>query len=404
MRLITRLLQLQESHGYLTDELLRHAAREAKVPLYRVQGLVSFYPHFRTTPPPKKSIAVCRDMACWLADPDAPARVQAEHANDPRVEVREVSCLGRCDMAPAALVDDVPACVAQSRPATRGLTTGGSPNRRRCDPYEIPAERFGLIRELRRMPHDAAIDRLRTDLKASGLRGMGGAGFPTTTKWDTARSETRTPKYVVGNADESEPGTFKDRAILAELSHLVVEGMLIAGFAIGASHGILFIRHEYVAERHAFEAALSEARRRGLLEPMDIEVFVSPGGYILGEETALLECLEDKRGEPRNKPPLPVTHGLFGQPTLINNVETLAMAAVVANRGAKWWKAQGNPGYAGLKFISVSGHVERPCVYEISVGTSVRELIEQAGGMKDGRKLLAFTPGGASSNFLPASA
>jgi formate dehydrogenase len=419
MRLITRLLELQESHGHLTDELLRRAAREARVPLYRVQGLVSFYPHFRTTPPPRRSIAVCRDMACWLADPDAPAHVRAEHANDPGVEVREVSCLGRCDIAPAALVDEEPICVARLnetgeppavRPrvegldSTRGLTAGGSPSRRGCDPYVTPAERFGLIRELRQMPHDAAIDRLRRELKNSGLRGMGGAGFPTTMKWETARAETRTPKYVICNADESEPGTFKDRAILAELPHLVVEGMLVAGFAIGASHGILFIRHEYVAERHSFEAALEQARGLSLLDQMDIEVFVSPGGYILGEETALLECLEDKRGEPRNKPPLPVTHGLFGQPTLINNVETLAMAAVVANRGAEWWKAEGRPGFAGLKFISVSGHVEKPGVYEIPVGTTVRELIEQAGGIKDGRNLLAFTPGGASSAFLPASA
>jgi formate dehydrogenase len=398
MRLITRLLELQESHGYLTDELLRQVAREQRVPLYRVQGLVSFYPHFRTTPPPAKPIAVCRDMACWLADPDAPARLRAEYADDPGVEVHEVSCLGRCDRAPAALVDDVPVCAAISN------RTGGSPTPRRCDPYATPAERYGLIRELRQMPHDAAIDRLRTELKSSGLRGMGGAGFPTTTKWETARSETRTPKYVICNADESEPGTFKDRQILAELPHLVIEGMAVAGFAIGANHGILFIRHEYVAERHAFEAALEQARSQGVLGDFEIEVFVSPGGYILGEETALLECLEDKRGEPRNKPPLPVTHGLHGQPTLINNVETLAMAAVVARRGAEWWKAQGKPGFAGLKFISVSGHVEKPGVYEIPVGTTVRELIDLAGGLKDGRKLLAFTPGGASSAFLPASA
>src|SRR5262249_26791582 len=135
----------------------------------------------------------------------------------------------------------------------------------------------------------------------------------------------------------------------------------------------------------------------------ELEVFVSPGGYILGEETALLEALEDQRGEPRNKPPYPVTHGLHGQPTLINNVETLALVPGIVRRGAAWWKAQGKEGFAGLKFIAVSGHVERPGVYEIPVGTTVRELLALAGGMKDGQPLKAFAPGGASSNFLPAS-
>src|SRR5262249_46520503 len=158
-------------------------------------------------------------------------------------------------------------------------------------------------------------------LKDSGLRGMGGAGFPTGTKWELVRKEPRTPKYVICNADESEPGTFKDRQILAELPHLVIEGMLLAALAVGATNGILFIRHEYEPERHAFEKALEHAQSQSLLDDLRIEVFVSPGGYILGEETALLECLEDKRGEPRNKPPFPVTHGLHGQPTLINNVE-----------------------------------------------------------------------------------
>jgi NADH:ubiquinone oxidoreductase subunit F (NADH-binding) len=390
MRLITLLQSLQGSHGYLTDDLLRQAAREARVPLYRVQGLVSFYPHFRTTPPPEKSIAVCSDMACWLADTDAPARVRAEH---PDTQVREVSCLGRCDMAPAMLVDDIPK--AQGRPSL-GLA--------RSDPYSAPSERFSTLGDLLKLPRDQASDQIIAALKDSGLRGMGGAGFPTGTKWELVRKESRTPKYVICNADESEPGTFKDRQILAELPHLVIEGMLLAALTVGATHAILFIRHEYEPERHVFAAALEDARSQGLLDQIDLEVFVSPGGYILGEETALLECLEDKRGEPRNKPPFPVTHGLFGQPTLINNVETLAMVPAILRRGAAWWKSQGKPGFAGLKFMAVSGHVERPGVYEISVGTTVRELIEQAGGMKDGRKLLAFTPGGASSSFLPASA
>jgi NADH:ubiquinone oxidoreductase subunit F (NADH-binding) len=179
----------------------------------------------------------------------------------------------------------------------------------------------------------------------------------------------------------------------------------------GADRGILYIRHEYGPERRAFEDALEQAHEQQLVGSnilgskfsFDIEAFVSPGGYILGEETALLEALEDKRGEPRNKPPYPGTHGLFGQPTLINNVETLAMVPAIVRRGPAWWKAEGKPGFAGLKCIALSGHVEKPGVYEVPMGTTVRELIDMGGGVKDGRALKAFAPGGASSNFLPAS-
>jgi NADH:ubiquinone oxidoreductase subunit F (NADH-binding) len=281
----------------------------------------------------------------------------------------------------------------------------------RCDPYAGLAERHGLLRELLRQERTAAAERVLTALKESGLRGLGGAGFPTGTKWELLRKESRTPRYVIGNADESEPGTFKDRVLLAELPHLVIESMAVAGLVVGASQGILFIRHEYGPERLAFERALDEARQAGCLGKdiqgsgfdFDLEVFVSPGGYILGEETALLEALEDRRGEPRNKPPFPGTRGLHGQPTLINNIETLAFVPAIVGRGPAWWRAQGRDGFHGLKLIALSGHVEQPGVYEIAVGTTVRELLQRAGGVKDGRPLKAFAPGGASSNLLPAA-
>ncbi|HEY8505651.1 MAG TPA: NADH-ubiquinone oxidoreductase-F iron-sulfur binding region domain-containing protein, partial [Gemmataceae bacterium] len=271
-----------------------------------------------------------------------------------------------------------------------------------ADPYPDPRERYGALRDLASAPPDEAANRVLAALKESGLRGMGGAGFPTGTKWELVRRQERTPKYVVCNADESEPGTFKDRVILAELPHLVIEGMAVAGRTVGAERGILYIRHEYEPERLRFESELADARAAGVLNNFDIEVFVSPGGYILGEETALLEAMEDRRGEPRNKPPFPGTHGLFGLPTLINNVETLALVPAVLRNGPGWWKAQGKDGHSGLKFMAVSGHVEKPGVYEVPFGTTVRELIGMAGGVKEGRELLAFAPGGASSNFLPA--
>jgi NADH:ubiquinone oxidoreductase subunit F (NADH-binding) len=186
---------------------------------------------------------------------------------------------------------------------------------------------------------------------------------------------------------------------MEQLPGLVLEGLWLAARAVGATRAIVYLRHEYERARMSLERALE----RGPDAPIPTEIFVSPGGYIMGEETALLEALEDRRGEPRNKPPFPGTHGLHGKPTVINNVETLAAAAVIWRRGADWWRAQGVRGASGLKFISVSGHVARPGVHEIPMGTTVAELIDRCGGMAEGMKLLAFAPGGASSNFLPAS-
>jgi NADH:ubiquinone oxidoreductase subunit F (NADH-binding)/NADH:ubiquinone oxidoreductase subunit E len=420
MRLITRLYELQEAHGYLSPETLQELARQEKVPLYRLQGLISFYPHFRTKPPARIRIAVCRDLACWLArGGHEAARSCRELASLPETEVREVSCLGRCDLAPAATLNDVPLTLRKTDsswppeilqvPTEKRQTVGNRPWR--CDPYGTPDQRYGLFRELLWGEHNAAVARVLSVLKESGLRGMGGAGFPAGSKWELVRKETRSPKYVICNADESEPGTFKDRLILDELPHLVIEGMLLAGLVVGAEQGILYLRHEYGPERESFEAALAETQRLGLVGRniqgtgfnFELTVFVSPGGYILGEETALLEALEDRRGEPRNKPPFPGTHGLFGQPTLINNAETLALVPAVVGRGASWWREQGKPGFAGLKFLSLSGDVERPGVYEVAGGTTLRELLALGGGVKGGRALKAFAPGGASSNWLPGS-
>lgn len=417
MELLRTLMDLQARHGALTDETLREVSRTQGVPLYRLEGLRSFYPFFRDTPGPAKQVAVCRDVACCMAAGEDPVEaVQRAVGGRSDVEVSGVSCLGQCDRAPAAAINEHPvsgsidaiahAVDAPESPAHPPRSPQGA--QRPVEPYGSKEERFGVFKSLVHGSGDA--DTVIQTLKDSGLRGMGGAGFPTGMKWDFTRRASGTPRYVVCNADESEPGTFKDRVILEELPHLMVEAMAIGAWVVGADHGIVYIRHEYHDQAHAVEEAIAEARAHGVVgpdafgpgRPFRLEVFVSPGGYIMGEETALLEGLEDDRGEPRNKPPFPTNEGLWGQPTLMNNVETFAVIPSILRNGAQWWRDQGVRGYAGLKFLSASGDLAQPGVHCVPVGTTIQELIDRCGGMKDGKALLAFSPGGASTRFLPA--
>lgn len=414
LELLRELIRLQEEHGFLNDEVLRQLAKERRVPLFRLEGLVSFYSVFRRSPPPETTVQMCRDVTCAMAGcASQTAALRERLADREDVEIHEVSCLGRCDRPAAASINEVPVTV-QSVDELAALIDGTQtlpdnlptkqPRSWKCDPYGNTKDRYEAVRLYAGQPGEVL-----SRLIESGLRGMGGAGFPTGKKWELVRGEPAEEKYVICNADESEPGTFKDRVILEELPHLVVEGMVLAGLTIGAETGIVYLRHEYERERLALEAAVDDARQRGVLggnasasgRNFDIEIFVSPGGYILGEETALLEALEDRRGEPRNKPPYPGQQGLWGKPTLINNVETFALATSIVHHGVRWWQAQGESDFAGLKFVSISGDVANPDVYEIPIGTTVAELIELAGGTTGGQ-LQAFLPGGASSNFLPA--
>jgi NADH:ubiquinone oxidoreductase subunit F (NADH-binding)/NADH:ubiquinone oxidoreductase subunit E len=385
--ILVELSRVMREQGWVSDEAAREVARRLGVPLHRVEGLLSFYPYFRRSPPPRVDLAVCRDMSCWLAGgADLAARARRHAAGG--VEVREVSCLGVCEHAPAVALNHVslPASEVDLEKLSEPHGTAHPPPRRGGK------STFRLNAELPPAPPFDA-ERVIQALCDAGLRGLGGAGFPTAQKWALVRAAPGAPKFVVCNADESEPGTFKDRVVLEEMPELVLEGLWLAARVIGAEKAIIYLRHEYDDARRALERALADP-------PIPTEIFISPGGYIMGEETALLEALEDRRGEPRNKPPFPGTNGLLDRPTIINNVETLAAAAVIWRRGADWWKAQGKRGAAGLKLIAVSGHVARPGVYEIPLGTTVAELIALAGGVTG--ELLAFAPGGASSNFLAA--
>jgi NADH:ubiquinone oxidoreductase subunit F (NADH-binding)/NADH:ubiquinone oxidoreductase subunit E len=432
-----RLREIQRREGFISAAALEGLARELNLPLHHLQGLVSFYPSFRTEPPRARTVRVCRDLPCHLAGAGvllrAARRLAAERAAAGRDEmaVEEVACLGRCERAPVLELDGAicgPAGEPElERALARGSPSGSPPGRpergtgadpfpqRRaaCDPYASKEERYGALRALLAGP--ASPEAVLQALQDSGLRGMGGAGFPAGLKWRAVRDAAGFPKYVVCNADESEPGTFKDRVILERWPHLVLEGLLIGMWAVGAEEAWIYVRHEYAGPARALERELSRARERGLLGegptaggPRQVRIFESPGGYICGEETALLEAIEGKRAEPRNRPPFPATSGLWGRPTLLNNVETFAFVPAILRRGAAWFAAQGENGGCGLKFLALSGQVRRPGVYEVPLGITARRLIDEFGlGARRGdgapAAVKAFAPGGPSSGFLPAS-
>ena len=424
--LIPALTAIQERVGWLPREELAALARDVHRPLYEIEGLISFYPHFKTSAPARVELRVCHDLSCWLRGSDvqiAALRERYDEAAD--VEIVEGSCLGRCDIAPACAVNEAPVSTTDAAAAVRAAREAGAANGQHAnghravpteqapegaawpnDPYQTVADRYAVLRSV--LAGDLDIGRIISQLNDAGLRGMGGAGFPAGRKWSLVAAQDAAPKYVICNADESEPGTFKDREILATQPHLVLEGMLLGMLAVGAEEGWVFIRHEYGPEEAVIRRGLDRLRATGLLGPdaagtgrrLAVEVFTSPGGYILGEESALLECMEGHRGEPRNKPPFPGVYGLHGKPTLINSVETFAHVPVIARRGADWWNQQGKGEHAGLKFFAVSGHVERPGVYCVPMGTTARELLDLASGVSGGRPLAGIQPGGASSNFL----
>lgn len=421
--LIDDLKEIQARHGYLPEAELKSLSERKGIPLYEIHGVASFYPHFRLKPPPGATLRVCTDLSCHLngaSDVLETLRETARYAGLDDWEVSGVSCLGQCDGAPAVSINDrsyrsmsgerLGRFVA--RLATEGKI-GRQPFRRRANPGLIdPYVHPGAAESLRQWVADGDGDRVVRAVRESGLRGMGGAGFPTGVKWDLVRKTESEVKYAICNADESEPGTFKDRDILFHYPHLVIEGLILGGLVVGASRGYLFLRHEYDRERAALEKTIRAFYASGYLgdnilgseHSFLLEIFDSPGGYICGEETALLEAMEGKRAEPRNKPPFPGTHGLHGRPTLINNVETFAWVPAILQRSAHWFKAQGINGASGRKYIALSGHVNRPGVYEVPLGTRVCDLIDkEGGGVSGGRELKAFSPGGTSSGFLPAS-
>ena len=414
---------IQLRHGFLPKAELEALSARTQTPLYQIHSVASFYPHFHLAPPARAELRVCADMSCHL---NAATELRAElerrlgNTRTGEVEIRDVSCLGRCDRAPAIAVNDhifAGITAAQGEALVRAALAGDElrddgpeQGRLACasDPYP-DGEGYGALRALvATRDFGAALARLAE----AELRGMGGAGFPTAVKWDLVRKQPPGEKYIVCNADESEPGTIKDRFIMTHLPHLLVEGMILAGLVTGAKQGILYIRHEYHLQEEILGEEIRRAYRGGLLGrnilgsglEFELRIFVSPGGYICGEESALIEAIEGHRAEPRNTPPFPGVAGLWQKPTVINNVETFIHVPQILARGVDSYKAAGRNGSRGWKFVGVSGHCAKPGVYEVPMGITLREvLVDYAGGVRGGRALKAFAPSGPSSGYLPAA-
>jgi NADH-quinone oxidoreductase subunit F len=427
--LLPALHAAQKIYGWVSEPVASEIAKSLHIPLVDVHGVIEFYSLFYNEPIGKRVIRVCTDVACALNGGDdilnhlcsqhglrpRPAGGIHQTTDDGSLTIEPSPCLGLCELAPVALVDDQAEtninlekdAYELGRPKS---IVGGSLRllTANCGNGTTSLAKYGEYAALKKamsMKPGAVIE----EIKASGLVGRGGAAFPTGVKWEGAAKAQADAgaKYVICNADESEPGTFKDRILLIDDPHRTVEGMCIAAYAIGANKGYIYIRAEYPYILPVLENALNEARKASLLGEnilgsgfsFDIEIRVGAGAYICGEETALFESIEGKRGFPRVKPPFPTTHGLFGKPTVINNVETLCNVPLIIAKGSEEYRKLGTEKSPGPKVFCVSGDLQRPGLYEVPFGVTLRELLDMAGGVANEKQLQAILFGGAAGAF-----
>jgi NADH-quinone oxidoreductase subunit F len=437
-QLLPALHAVNDRVGWISQGALNLICETLHVPPADAYGVASFYSLFALEERPERVVHVCTDLACRLKGADTVCDVLTEHvgaAGKARGGVTWLRspCLGVCERAPAALTFQAgdPAAAELLAPATgasavlaaqrepggegtppvlhqkdglRLLRRVGVVDPSSLDDYRA-AGGYAALRNALRMG-EAAVIREVTD---AGLLGRGGAAFPTGRKWAATAAQPAGPHYLVCNADESEPGTFKDRVLLEGDPFALVESMTIAAFAIGARHGYVYLRGEYPLALRMLQNALEVCRERGFLGvdimghegfSFDIEIRRGAGAYICGEETAIFNSIEGFRGEPRTKPPFPVEKGLFGKPTVVNNVETLVNVPLILTEGAAAYRAIGTEASAGPKLFCLSGNVERPGVYEVPFGTTLRSLLELAGGVPEGREMRAILLGGAAGGFV----
>jgi NADH-quinone oxidoreductase subunit F len=437
-QLLPALHAVQDRVGWISQPALNYISRRLAVPPAEAYGVATFYALYATKPQPPVVAHVCDDIACRIAgaqrtcdDLRRTLGPEGEASVDGLVGWHRSPCLGLCDLAPAVLVTsageqttrtaiapaDAAAVLARleapgrGSPRTTATATGqgrllarvGTIDPTSLDAYRASGGYAALARAIELGPEGVI-----AEVTASGLMGRGGAAFPTGRKWAAVAAQPAQPHYLVCNADESEPGTFKDRVLLEGDPFAVIEAMTIAAFATGASLGYLYLRGEYPEAEARVDHAIAAAREAGLLGAgilgstfvFDIELRRGAGAYICGEETALFESIEGKRGEPRNKPPFPVEIGLFGKPTVVNNVETLANIPHIVMLGGAAYAAIGTPTSTGPKLFCLSGHVARPGTYEVEFGATLGELIELAGGVAGTGRIRAILLGGAAGVFV----
>ncbi len=406
--LIEYLHLIQDKYGHLSARHLAALAAEMRLAQTEVYEVATFYAHFdvvreNEVPPPVLTIRVCDGIACEMAGAQTLLAELCEKF-DADVRVVRAPCMGRCDKAPVAevghnhLMDaSTDAVLAAIR---EGRTEHQVPDYIDYETY-VASGGYRLLREC--LSGQRTVEEIIVALEHSELRGLGGAGFPTGRKWRIVRGYEG-PRLMAVNCDEGEPGTFKDRHYLERDPHRFLEGMLIAAWAVEASTCYVYVRDEYRAIHELKARELSRLEAEGLLGNLKVEVRRGAGAYICGEESAMIESIEGKRGLPRNRPPYVAEVGLFGRPTLENNVETLYWVRDILERGPEWFAGAGRHGRKGWRSYSVSGRVKQPGVKLAPAGITIRELIEEfCGGMLDGHRFKAYLPGGASGGILPAS-
>jgi NADH-quinone oxidoreductase subunit F len=433
---------VQQNHGYVDAEAEAWVGRIVGVSVAHVREVVSFYNMFHTQPVGRRELRVCTSLPCVLRGArDLLARIKdtlqigpGETTPGGEVTLTEVECLCACEMAPMAQLDERfagplegesvdniirdalrPPGQAESTAEPDPFICSNGPvlSTRFKDPAETWFEDYangGGYQAARKVLTSMTPQQVTDEVIKSNLRGLGGAGFQTGRKWSFIPKQTTKPKYLVVNADEGEPGTFKDRYILERDPHALLEGILISAYAIGSHKAYVYIRGEYFRPAKRLQRAIDEAYREGWLGKniqgagfdLDVVIHRGAGAYICGEETALLTSLEGGKGFPRIKPPFPAISGLFACPTIVNNVETLACVPFIMRHGAEGFAAIGTASQGGTRLFCVSGHVTRPGVYEEPVSITLRQLIERAGGVRNGNQLKAVIPGGISAKILRA--
>ena len=407
--LIEFLHLIQDRYGCISAAHMRALAHEMRLAQAEIYEVATFYDHFDVvkegeTPPPPLTIRVCDSISCMLAGAETLVAALQKGTDPVAMRVLRAPCMGRCAGAPAARIGDREVDHATVEGlvdmAKRGDTKVVKPAYTDLTAYRKEGG-YKLLDKVRN--GEVTADALMETMQNAGLRGLGGAGFPPGKKWQFVRSYAG-PRLMSINGDEGEPGTFKDRIHLERDPHRTLEGALIAAHAVEAERIYFYMRDEYPAVLHILRTEIAALETAGIVEPGFIELRRGAGAYICGEESAMLESIEGKRGLPRNRPPYIAEVGLFGRPTLNHNVETLWWMRDIVEKGAEWFAGLGKPGHPGIRSWSVSGRVKNPGVKMAPAGVTVRELIEEhCGGMADGHTFKAYLPGGASGGILPAS-